>query len=306
MPIRIPDNLPAVETLNSENIFVMSEDRAYHQDIRPLKIAILNIMPTKITTETQLLRLLGNTPLQVEIVLLHPASHMSKNTPEEHLETFYKTFDEIQGEHFDGLIITGAPVEQMPFEDVNYWEELERIMDWSKKNVYSTLHICWGAQAGLYYHYGVAKRDLPKKMFGVFEHTKIKEHVKLLRGFDDVFFVPHSRHTEITHEDVAKIDKLEILAESKEAGVYLVASKDGRHIFATGHSEYDPYTLKFEYERDVERDMDIEVPKNYFPGDDPTKEPIVRWRGHGNLLFLNWLNYYVYQETPYDLTSIGK
>ncbi|EPR09507.1 homoserine O-acetyltransferase MetA [Ruminiclostridium papyrosolvens] len=306
MPIRIPDNLPAVETLNSENIFVMSEDRAYHQDIRPLKIAILNIMPTKITTETQLLRLLGNTPLQVEIVLLHPASHMSKNTPEEHLETFYKTFDEIQGEHFDGLIITGAPVEQMPFEDVNYWEELKRIMDWSKKNVYSTLHICWGAQAGLYYHYGIPKRDLPKKMFGVFEHTKIKEHVKLLRGFDDVFFVPHSRHTEITHEDVAMIDKLEILAESKEAGVYLVASKDGRHIFATGHSEYDPYTLKFEYERDVEKGLDIEVPKNYYPGDDPTEEPIVRWRGHGNLLFLNWLNYYVYQETPYDLTNLGK
>ncbi len=306
MPIRIPDNLPAVETLNSENIFVMSEDRAYHQDIRPLKIAILNIMPTKITTETQLLRLLGNTPLQVEIVLLHPASHLSKNTPEEHLETFYKTFDEIQGEHFDGLIITGAPVEQMPFEDVNYWEELKRIMDWSKKNVYSTLHICWGAQAGLYYHYGVPKRDLSKKMFGVFEHTKIKEHVKLLRGFDDVFFVPHSRHTEITHDDVAMVDKLEILAESKEAGVYLVASKDGRHIFATGHSEYDPYTLKLEYERDVEKGMDIEVPKNYFPGDDPTKEPIVRWRGHGNLLFLNWLNYYVYQETPYDLTNLGK
>ncbi len=306
MPIRIPDNLPAVETLNSENIFVMSEDRAYHQDIRPLKIAILNIMPTKITTETQLLRLLGNTPLQVETALLRPASHMSKNTPEEHLETFYKTFDEIQGEHFDGLIITGAPVEQMPFEDVNYWEELERIMDWSKNNVYSTLHICWGAQAGLYYHYGVPKRDLPNKMFGVFEHTKIKEHVKLLRGFDDVFFVPHSRHTEITHEDVARIDKLEILAESKEAGVYLVASKDGRHIFATGHSEYDPYTLKLEYERDVERGMDIQVPKNYFPGDDPTKEPIVRWRGHGNLLFLNWLNYYVYQETPYDFTNIGK
>ncbi len=306
MPIRIPDNLPAVETLNSENIFVMSEDRAYHQDIRPLKIAILNIMPTKITTETQLLRLLGNTPLQVEIVLLHPASHLSKNTPEEHLETFYKTFDEIQGEHFDGLIITGAPVEQMPFEDVNYWEELKRIMDWSKKNVYSTLHICWGAQAGLYYHYGVPKRDLSEKMFGVFEHTKIKEHVKLLRGFDDVFFVPHSRHTEITHDDVAMVDKLEILAESKEAGVYLVASKDGRHIFATGHSEYDPYTLKLEYERDVEKGMDIEVPKNYFPGDDPTKEPIVRWRGHGNLLFLNWLNYYVYQETPYDLTNLGK
>lgn len=306
MPIRIPDNLPAAETLNSENIFVMSEDRAYHQDIRPLKIAILNIMPTKITTETQLLRLLGNTPIQVEIVLLHPASHMSKNTPEEHLETFYKTFDEVRGEHFDGLIITGAPVEQMPFEEVNYWEELTQIMEWSKKNVYSTLHICWGAQAGLYYHYGVPKHELPNKMFGVFEHTKIREHVKLLRGFDDVFYVPHSRHTEVRHQDIAKIDKLEILAESKEAGVYLVASKDGRHIFATGHSEYDPYTLKLEYERDVEKGLDIAVPKNYFSGDDPQNEPIVRWRGHGNLLFLNWLNYYVYQETPYDLTNIGK
>ncbi|HEX2924664.1 MAG TPA: homoserine O-succinyltransferase [Ruminiclostridium sp.] len=306
MPIRIPDNLPAAETLNSENIFVMSEDRAYHQDIRPLKIAILNIMPTKITTETQLLRLLGNTPIQVEIVLLHPASHMSKNTPEEHLETFYKTFDEIRHDHFDGLIITGAPVEQMPFEEVNYWEELTQIMDWSKKNVYSTLHICWGAQAGLYYHYGVQKHDLPSKMFGVFEHTKIKEHVKLLRGFDDVFYVPHSRHTEVRREDVSKVDKLEILAESKEAGVYLVASKDGRHIFATGHSEYDPHTLKLEYERDIERGLEIAVPKNYFPADDPTREPLVRWRGHGNLLFLNWLNYYVYQETPYDLSSMGK
>jgi homoserine O-succinyltransferase len=306
MPIRIPDNLPAGEILNSENIFVMFEDRAYHQDIRPLKIAILNIMPTKITTETQLLRVLGNTPLQIEPVLLYPASHMSKNTPEEHLTAFYKTFDEIRDELFDGLIITGAPVEQMPFEQVNYWEELTRIMDWSLTNVYSTLHICWGAQAGLYYHHGIQKYDIPNKMFGVFPHTKNKEHVKLLRGFDDIFYVPHSRHTEVRREDIAKIDKLEILSESAESGIYLVASKDGRHIFATGHGEYDSCTLKTEYERDIEKGLDIEVPKNYFPDDDPKREPIVKWRGHGNLLFLNWLNYYVYQETPYDLTKIKK
>ncbi|MDF2988443.1 MAG: homoserine O-succinyltransferase [Eubacterium sp.] len=306
MPIRIPDNLPAAEILNKENIFVMFEDRAYHQDIRPLKIVILNLMPTKITTETQLLRLIGNTPLQIETVLLYPASHMPKNTPEEHLMEFYKTFDEIRDDHFDGLIITGAPVEQLPFEQVIYWEELTQIMDWSLTNVYSTLHICWGAQAGLYYHYGIQKYDIPDKMFGVFPHTKSKEHVKLLRGFDDIFYVPHSRHTEIRHEDICKVDGLEILSESEESGVYLVASTDGRHIFATGHSEYDPLTLKAEYVRDVEKGLDIEVPKNYFPEDDPTRQPIVRWRGHGNLLFLNWLNYYVYQETPYDLSKIGK
>ena len=306
MPIRIPDNLPAAEILNNENIFVMFEDRAYHQDIRPLKIVILNLMPTKITTETQLFRLIGNTPLQIETILLYPASHIPKNTPEEHLLEFYKTFDEIRDEHFDGLIITGAPIEQMPFEQVNYWDELTRIMDWSLTNVYSTLHICWGAQAGLYYHYGIPKYDIPYKMFGVFPHTKTKEHIKLLRGFDDIFYVPHSRHTEIRREDICKVDDLEILSESEESGVYLVASKDGRHIFATGHGEYDPLTLKAEYDRDVEKGLDISVPKNYYPGDDPSKQPIVRWRGHGNLLFLNWLNYYVYQETPYDLTKIGK
>ena len=305
MPIRIPDNLPAGETLNGENIFVMYEDRAYHQDIRPLKIAIFNIMPTKITTETQLLRLLGNTPLQVEITLLHPASHTSKNTSLEHLATFYKTFDEVRNERFDGLVITGAPVEQMPFEEVNYWHELTEIFEWSKTNVYSTLHICWGAQAGLYYYYGIPKYDLSEKMFGVFPHTKNKQHVKLLRGFDDIFYVPHSRNTEVKREDILKVDDLEILSESEESGVYLVASKDGRNIFATGHSEYDPLTLKTEYDRDIAKGLDINVPHNYFPDDDPTQPPIVRWRGHGNLLFLNWLNYYVYQETPYDLTNIG-
>ena len=305
MPIRIPDNLPAGETLNGENIFVMYEDRAYHQDIRPLKIAIFNIMPTKITTETQLLRLLGNTPLQVEITLLHPASHTSKNTSVEHLATFYKTFDEVRNERFDGLVITGAPVEQLTFEDVNYWRELTEILEWSKTNVYSTLHICWGAQAGLYYHYGIPKYDLNEKMFGVFPHTKNKQHVKLLRGFDDIFYVPHSRNTEVKREDILKIDDLEILSESEESGVYLVASKDGRYIFATGHSEYDPLTLKAEYDRDIAKGLDIKVPQNYFPADDPTQPPVVRWRGHGNLLFLNWLNYYVYQETPFDLTDIG-
>lgn len=304
MPIKIPDNLPASEILNKENIFVMGENRAYHQDIRPLRIAIFNIMPTKITTETQLLRLLGNSSLQVEIVLLHPASHQSKNTSEEHLENFYTTFDAVRDQKFDGFVITGAPVEQMEFGEVNYWEELARIMDWTVHNVFSTLHICWGAQAGLYHHYGIPKYPLPAKMFGVFPHTVNQKYVKLLRGFDDQFYAPHSRHTEVRREEIEKVRELEILSESKEAGIYIVASKDGRQVFVTGHSEYDPLTLKAEYDRDIAKGLEIAVPKNYYPEDDPTREPVVKWRGHANLLFSNWLNYYVYQETPYDLNEI--
>ena len=306
MPIKIPDNLPAFEILNSENIFVMQETRAFRQDIRPLKIAILNLMPTKIVTEVQLLRQLGNTPLQVEIVLLHPKSYIPKNTPTEHLSTFYSTFDDIKDQKFDGLIITGAPIETMEFEEVAYWEELCEIMDWSQENVFSTLYICWGAQAGLYYHYGIPKYPLPAKMFGVFPHNLNVQNVKLLRGFDDVFYVPHSRHTEIKREDIIKVNELEILSESKESGVYIVRSKNDRQIFVTGHSEYDPATLKSEYDRDVNLGLDIEIPKNYYTDDDPKKEPTVRWRGHSNLLFSNWLNYYVYQETPYDLNELKK
>lgn len=304
MPIKIPDHLPASETLNNENIFVMNEDRAFHQDIRPLKIAIFNIMPTKITTETQLLRLLGNSPLQVEIVLLHPKTHQSKNTSEEHLTTFYQTFDEIKEQNFDGLIITGAPVEQMEFEEVTYWQELQELMDWSQHHVFSTFHICWGAQAGLYHHFGVPKYPLTEKMFGVFPHRICKQYVKLMRGFDDLFYAPHSRHTEVRREDMEKVPDLEILAESAESGVYIAATKDGRHIFVTGHSEYDPLTLKAEYDRDVAKGLPIAVPRNYYPHDDPSREPEVRWRGHANLLFSNWLNYYVYQETPFDLSQI--
>ena len=304
MPIKIPSGLPATEVLNSENIFVMDELKALYQDIRPLRIAILNLMPTKIETETQLLRLIGNSPLQVEITLLHPKSYQSKNTPVSHIKTFYKTFDMICSERFDGLIITGAPVENMGFEDVNYWDELKAIMKWSKKNVFSTYHICWGAQAGLYYHYGVGKYTLDKKMFGVFLHTKNKKNVKLLRGFDDVFYVPQSRHTTIRREDVLKCDDLEILSESETSGVYIVASKDGRQIFVTGHSEYDGDTLAKEYFRDVNKGILIEIPVDYFEDDDPDKPPVVKWRGHANLLYVNWLNYYVYQETPFDLKNI--
>jgi len=306
MPIRIPENLPTTKILTSENIFVMDENRAQHQDIRPLEIVILNIMPTKIVTETQLLRLLGNSPLQVNITLLHPRTHVSKNTPQEHLLEFYETFDDIKDKKFDGLIITGAPVEQLDFKEVDFWEELTEVMDWADENVFSTLFICWGAQAGLYYHYGVPKYPLLEKMFGVFKHTINKQYVPLLRGFDDEFYAPHSRHTEVRAEDIAEVHELELLSESKEAGVYIVVSKDGRQVFVTGHSEYDPLTLKGEYERDINKGLSIAVPQNYYPSDDPATEPLVRWRGHANLLFSNWLNYYVYQETPYDLQELSK
>lgn len=306
MPIKIPNSLPAAEVLTGENIFVMTESRAETQDIRPLSIVVLNLMPTKIVTETQLLRLIGNTPIQVDVTFLHPESHKSKNTPQEHLLKFYNTFSEIKDNRYDGLIITGAPVEQMPFDEVNYWEELKEIMQWSLRNVYSTFHICWGAQAGLYYHYGIPKYPIPEKMFGVFEHRVVKEKVKLLRGFDERFYAPHSRHTEVRREDIEKVDELEILAESDEAGVYIVSALNGRQIFVTGHSEYDPLTLKTEYERDKLKGLNPKLPKYYFPGDDPQKPPIVKWRAHANLLFANWLNYYVYQETPYDLDELDK
>lgn len=303
MPVKIPDHLPAKEILQNENIFVMDESRAYHQDIRPLRIAILNLMPTKETTETQILRLLANNPLQIEFVLLHPKTHTSKNTSQEHLAAFYKTFDDVKEEQFDGLIITGAPVEQMEFEEVNYWEELVQIMEWSKEHVTSTLHICWAAQAGLYHHYQVPKYPLSEKMFGVFPHTCTQSHVKLMRGFDEVFFVPQSRHTEVRKEDIERVAELEVLSESEEAGVYIAASKDGKQIFVTGHSEYDAYTLKWEYDRDVAKGLDVALPKNYFPNDDPARTPLNLWRSHANLLFSNWLNYYVYQETPYELKT---
>lgn len=304
MPIIIPKDLPATEILENENIFVMNQQRAIHQDIRPLKIAIVNLMPKKIDTETQLLRLLGNIPIQVQVELIHTKTYDSKNVSQEHLLSFYKTIDDVKDEKFDGMIITGAPVEKMDFEEVGYWEELKKIMDFSVTNVFSTLHICWGAQAGLYYHHGVPKYLLPEKMFGVFSHKVIKDKVKLLRGFDDEFYVPHSRHTGFRKEDIEKVADLDILAESDEAGVYIAASKDGRQIFVTGHSEYDANTLKSEYDRDVALGDDIKLPKNYFKDDNPEKEPIVKWRGHSNLLFSNWMNYYVYQETPYSYVDI--
>lgn len=303
MPIRIPDQLPAYETLQNENIFVMDEGRASHQDIRPLKIALLNLMPTKITTETQLLRLLGNTPLQVEVTLLRTGTYQSKNTPEEHLLNFYQTFDQISDQMFDGMIITGAPVEQLPFEEVDYWPELTRIMDWAVTHVFARLYICWGAQAGLYHHFGVQKYPLAAKQFGIFKHNVTEKNVKLLRGFDDVFYAPHSRHTEIRREDIEKVPGLQVIAESNEAGVYIVAHPESRQVFITGHSEYDPLTLKAEYDRDIKAGLPIAIPVNYFANDDPTKAPVVRWRGHSHLLFANWINYYVYQETPYDLSQ---
>jgi homoserine O-succinyltransferase/O-acetyltransferase len=304
MPVKIPNTLPARATLERENIFVMDEERAIHQDIRALRVAILNLMPTKIATETQLLRLLSNSALQVEVTLLHTATHESKNVDAEHLLNHYLTFDDVRHEKFDGLIITGAPVEQMPFEEVEYWDELTDIMNWAEMNVESTLHICWGAQAGLYHRYSIPKYDLPHKMFGVYEHRILLQTESLLRGFDDIFLAPHSRHTEIRRADVEKIDDLNILAESDEAGLYILATKDGRHIFVTGHSEYDPLTLKGEYDRDVNKGLPIHVPQNYYPNNDTTRSPHVRWRGHANLLFANWLNYYVYQVTPYDVNQI--
>ncbi len=300
MPIVIPKELPAHDILTEENIFVMGRQRAYTQDIRPIRIAIVNLMPTKIQTETQLLRLLGNTPLQVETTLIRTASYESKNTQKEHLESFYTTFDQVKDKKFDGMIITGAPVENLDFEEVDYWEELKEIMEYTKENVTSTLHICWGAQAGLYYHYGIKKYKLPKKLFGVFEHDTNVKKIKLLRGFDDMFYAPHSRHTEVRTEDVMKIDDLEILAHSDEAGVNMVTSKGGKYIFVTGHSEYDRDTLKDEYLRDLKKGLPIDMPKNYFPNDDINKAPRIIWRAHANLLFSNWLNYYVYQETPFD------
>jgi len=304
MPVKIPTTLPARTTLERENIFIMDEERADHQDIRPLRVAILNLMPTKVATETQLLRLLSNSALQVEVTLLHTATHEAKNTDADHLLNHYLTFRDISHEKFDGLIVTGAPVEQMPFEEVDYWNELTRIFDWAETNVESAFYICWGAQAGLHYRYGIPKYDLPHKMFGVFEHRVLSRTESLLRGFDDVFLAPHSRHTEIRRADIEKVHDIQLLAESDEAGVYIVGSKDGRHLFITGHSEYDPLTLKSEYDRDVSKGLPINVPKNYYPDDDPTQPPTVRWRGHANLLFSNWLNYYVYQVTPYDVNQI--
>ena len=304
MPIKIPDNLPAVKTLAEENIFVMTEKRAITQDIRPLKILLLNLMPKKIETETQLSRLLGNSPLQVDFEFIHTKSHQSKNTSAEHLFTFYKTFDDIKDKTFDGMIITGAPVEMMPFEEVEYWDELCEIMKWTKTHVHSTFHICWGAQAGLYYHYGINKYPLSKKLFGIFPHKADYKKSILFRGFDDVFMVPQSRHTTIKREDVEQCPELKILASSEEAGVYAVATEGGKQIFITGHSEYDACTLKNEYLRDLGEGKPIEIPKNYFPEDDPTREPLVTWRSHANLLYSNWLNYFVYQTTPYDITEI--
>lgn len=306
MPIRIPNNLPARSVLEGENIFVMSESRAESQQIRPLRIGLLNLMPTKITTETQLSRLLGNTPLQVELFLIQVSSHQPKNTPQEHMIAFYRNFEEIQDEYFDGFIITGAPVEQLPFEEVSYWPELCRIMEWTKTHVHSTLHICWGAQAALYYHFGIEKVALPEKLFGVFRHKVVYKNPILLRGFDDEFWVPHSRHTTVRWEDVAAVPEIKILAGSEEAGLYAMSTQYGRQLFITGHSEYDAETLKLEYERDKKAGKPIHVPRNYFPDDDDTKMPIVRWRGHANLLFSNWLNYIVYQTVPYDVMGVGR
>lgn len=305
MPIRIPNDLPAADVLQQENIFVMNQNRAGSQDIRPLEIVLLNLMPTKVVTETQLSRLLGNTPLQVNLSLMHTTSHQSKNTPQDHLLSFYKDFGDLKHRKFDGMVITGAPVEQLPFEEVDYWQELCQIMEWSKTNVHSTLHICWGAQAGLYYHYGIPKYDLDKKLFGVFPHHADYKRSILLRGFDDTFYAPHSRHTTVLRADIEKCPELRILASSQEAGVYAVMTKHGKQIFVMGHGEYDPDTLDREYRRDKALGLPISVPAHYYPDDDDTREPLVTWRGHANLLFSNWLNYFVYQTTPYDIMTVG-
>lgn len=304
MPIKIDDRLPAKESLEKENIFVMTESRANTQDIRPLKIIILNLMPTKIETETQLLRLLGNSPLQVDIELLQTATHKSKNTAADHMLNFYKTFDQIKDKKYDGMIVTGAPVELMEFEEVDYWPELCEIFEWSKKNVYSTFHICWGAQAGLYYHYGIPKYKLDEKIFGVFKHKPLDLYHPLMRGFDDVYYVPHSRHTETRFEDIALCKDLQIISYSEQSGIHLISDLDCRNFYATGHSEYDADTLAKEYFRDLKKGLDIKIPYNYFPDNDPGKKPEMTWRNVGTLMFTNWLNYFVYQKTPYDINSL--
>ena len=306
MPIKIPNSLPARETLEGENIFVMTEYRAIHQDIRPLNLLILNLMPTKIATETQLLRKFSNTPLQIQVELLQTISHDAQNVDRSHLESFYTSYDQIKDKNYDGLVITGAPVENLDFETVDYWEELCQIMEWSKTHVHSTLHICLGAQAGLYYHYGIPKYALPQKLFGVFDHRVLKPSSPLFRGFDDRFYAPHSRHTEVLEEDIRKVPGLEVLAVSEEAGVFAVKTEDSRQFFLLGHLEYDRNTLAQEYWRDVDRGLDIQVPRHYFPNDDPNQTPIVRWRSAGQLIYTNWLNYYVYQTTPYDLTRLDR
>ena len=304
MPIKVQNDLPARAILESENIFVMDENRAMSQDIRPLQILILNLMPIKEDTETQLLRALSNTPLQVDCTFLMLSTHVSKNTSASHLNKFYVTFDEIRRQKFDGMIITGAPVETVPFEEVDYWPELCEIMEWSKTHVFSTMHVCWGAQAALYYHFGIQKRLLPQKLSGIFEHRVVRPSNPLVRGFDEVFYAPHSRYTGIDKADVDECIDLRVLAESKEAGVYLLNTDSGRQIFVTGHPEYDKYTLDGEYRRDINKGLDIQPPKNYYPNDDPNREPIFRWRAHAHLLYHNWLNYYVYQNTPYDLKDL--
>ena len=304
MPLNIPIDLPAIKALEKENIFVKDSNSASHQDIRPLKIIILNLMPLKITTETDLVRLLSNSPLQIELEFMKIKSHTSKNTPIEHMKMFYKDFEIVKENRYDGMIITGAPLEHMDYEDVSYWNEITEIFEWSKTHVYSTVYICWAAQAGLYYHYNIPKYKLDKKMFGIFKHTVLDPKNPIFRGFDDEFFVPHSRHTEVRKEDILKNPALKLLSESPEAGVYMVQAKKGREIYIMGHSEYAPNTLKDEYVRDKEKGLDIDIPKNYFENDDPKKKPIVRWRSHANLLFVNWLNYFVYQSTPYDINKI--